>query len=393
MKKEYNVIWIDDEWEKQQEFKEECEDLGIHLQGYSYQKAGMDELDKHPNLWDAVILDGEIKDKSDHEEPSTKGLLNALMHLASLPANRQIPRFISTGKDKVKDNEMLKDEIIYIKDIDDEKLIDDIRKTIDNIEKFKVKILYKEIIDFLGRINQEISDSIICIFEKMHYPDSNESFDSKLYYNQIRQAMECIFIEANKKGVIPDECFSSGRPIIDQCYRYLVGDPAYHAGVRYGQQGEKVVPEYIEDMMSMIKNLGNEFSHPNENKKTHYLLFSLALNLYEIAVWMYQYFENHPNKEDNLLKCKQIRKDDGKCDSLKGKINKERTRVHFSSNYIIDKSHGFMGNNTPIEYEYKENEEVLFELRKTINPKTGLPFSFAQNVRPIKNPLDNNINR
>ena len=55
--------------------------------------------------------------------------------------------------------------------------------------------------------------------------------------------------------------------------------------------------------------------------------------------------------------------------------------------------HGFMGNNTPIEYEYKENEEVLFELRKTINPKTGLPFSFAQNVRPIKNPLDNNINR
>ena len=200
----------------------------------------MEELDKHPYSWDAVILDGEIKDKSEHEEPSTKGLLNALMHLASLPSNRQIPRFISTGKDKVRDNEMLKDEDIYIKDIDDEKLIDDIRTTIDNTERFKVKVLYKDIIDFLSRVNREISDSIICVFEKMHYPNSNDSFDSKLYYNQIRQALECIFIEANIKGVVPDECFNGDRPNIDQCYRYVIGDPAYHAGVRYGQQGERV---------------------------------------------------------------------------------------------------------------------------------------------------------
>ena len=42
-----------------------------------------------------------------------------------------------------------------------------------------------------------------------------------------------------------------------------------------------------------------------------------------------------------------------------------------------------MENSSPKEYEYKDNEEVLFELRKTINPKTGLPFSFAINVRPI----------
>lgn len=306
MKKDYNVIWIDDEWEKQQEFKDECEDLGIHLQGFSYQKAGMDELDKHPNSWDAVILDGEIKDKSEHEEPSTKGLLNALMHLASLPANRQIPHFISTGKDKVKDNEMLKDETIYLKDIDDEKLIDDIRMTIDRSEEFKVKILYKEVIEFLKKINKETSDSIIAIFKKMHFPESNEQFDSKLYYNQIRQALECIFIEAKEKGVIPDECFNGERANIDQCYRYLVGDPAYHAGVRFGQPGERIVPVYIEDMMSIIKNLGNEFSHPNENTKTHYLLFSLAFHLYEIAVWMYKYFEDNPDIEKNKSKCVKI---------------------------------------------------------------------------------------
>lgn len=374
-KKEYNVIWIDDEWEKQLEFKDECEELGIHLQAYSNQKAGMEELDRHPNSWDAVILDGEIKDKSEHEEPSTKGLLNALMHLASLPANRQIPRFISTGKDKVKDNEMLKDEVIYIKDIDDEKLIDDIRTTIDNIEKFRVKILYKEVIDFLSGINKEISDSIIAIFEKMHYPDSNEHFDSKLYYNQIRQALECIFIEAKDKGVIPVECFNGNRPNIDQCYRYLVGNPAYHAGVRYGQPGERIVPEYIEDMMSMIKNLGNEFSHPNESTKTHYLLFSLAFHLYEIAVWMYRYFEEHPDRNENLQKCVKIEKVSE--NELEGIVEVQKI-YHIGRNFGVNAGlvlkNGWIGKKVRIIKYSANNDEIIQKL---------YPY-FASNIQLVE---------
>ena len=375
MKKDYKVIWIDDEWEKQQEFKDECEELGIHLCPFSYQQAGMDELDKHPNSWDAIILDGEIKDKSDHEEPSTKGLLNALMHLAGLPVSKQIPRFISTGKDKVKDNEMLKDEIIYLKDVDDEKLIDDIRNTIDNTERFKVKLLYKDIIDFLGSVNKEISDSIICIFLKMHYPDSNDSFDSKVYYNQIRQGLECVFIEANKKGVIPDECFSGDRAIIDQCYRYLIGDPAFHAGVRYGRPGERIVPEYIEDMMSLIKNLGNEFSHPNENSKTHYLLFSLAFNLYEIAVWMFQYFEEHPDKNENLKKCIKIEKINDK--ELEGIVEVQKI-YHIGRNFTINPAFvskkGLIGKRVKIEKWSVNNDENL---------KKIYPY-FASSVHPIE---------
>lgn len=379
MTKDYNVIWVDDDWDKMTEFKDECEDLHIHLQPFSYQKAAMDELDKHPNSWDAVLLDGEIKDKSEHEEPSTKGLLNALMHLAD--KHKHLPSFISTGKDKVKDNEMLRDKRIYIKDIDDEELFDDIRYTIDNTERFKVKLIYKDVIERLGKINIDVCESIISIFEKMHNPDSVKTFDSKLYYNQIRQALECIYILANEKGVIPDECFSGGRPNIDQCYRYLVGDPAFHAGVRYGQQGDYIVPKYIGAMMGMIKNIGNEFSHLNENNKTHYLLYSLTLNLYEIANWFFLYIEEHPNREENLRKCVKLPEELHK--SLRGRINIEQNKILFSGNYIIDKNKGFEKNYSPKEYKYIENEEVLFELRNTINPKNGQPFSFAINVRPV----------
>lgn len=375
MAKDYNVIWIDDEWDKMMEFKDECEDLHIHLQPYSYQKAAMEELDKHPNLWDAVLLDGEIKDKSEHEEPSTKGLLKALMYLAE--KHKQIPRFISTGKDKVKDNEMLKDERIYIKDIDDEKLFDDIRNTIDNIERFKVKLLYKDVIELLGNINKDVCESIISIFEKMHDPDSDISFDSKLYYNQIRQALECVYLVLNKKGVIPDECFSGGRPIIDQCYRYLVGDPAFHAGVRYGQQGDYIVPEYIGAMMAMIKNIGNEFSHPNENNKTHYLLYSLTLNLYEIANWMFRYIEEHPDREENLSKCTKIEKPT--CDDLEGIIEVQKIyhvgkRFGVSAGFVL--KNGWLGKKVKIIKYGANNDENL---------KTLYPY-FASNIQLIEEP-------
>ncbi len=373
MAKDYNVIWIDDEWDKMTEFKDECEDLHIHLKPYSYQKAAMDELDKHPHSWDAVLLDGEIKDKSEHEEPSTKGLLKALMYLAE--KHKKIPRFISTGKDKVKDNEMLKDEHIYIKDIDDEKLFDDIKNTIDNIERFKIKLVYKDVIDLLGNINKDVCESIISIFEKMHDPDSDISFDSKLYYNQIRQALECVYIVANKNGVIPDECFSGERPNIDQCYRYLVGDPAFHAGVRYGQQGEYIVPEYIGAMMAMIKNIGNEFSHPNENNKTHYLLYSLALNLYEIANWMFLYIEEHPDRNENLKKCTRIEKPTN--DDMEGLVEVQKI-YHIGRKFGVNPSfvlkNGLLGKKVKIVKYGANNDDNLSKL---------YPF-FASNIQLIE---------
>ena len=373
MAKDYNVIWIDDEWDEMTEFKDDCEDLHIHLQPFSYQKAAMDELDKHPNSWDAVILDGEIKDKSEHEEPSTKGLLNALMYLAE--KHKQIPRFISTGKDKVKNNEMLKDERIYVKGDDDEILFDDIRNIIDNIERYRVKLLYKDVIDLLGNINKDVCESIISIFEKMHNPDSDISFDSKLYYNQIRQALECVYIVANKKGVIPDECFSGGRPNIDQCYRYLVGDPAFHAGVRYGQQGEHVVPEYIGAMMAMIKNIGNEFSHPNENNKTHYLLYSLALNLYEIGIWMFRYIEEHPNREENLKKCTKIEKPMN--DDLEGIIEVQKI-YHIGKRFGVNP--GFVMKNGLVG---KKVKVVKYGANTDVDLNKLYPY-FAYNIQQVE---------
>lgn len=72
-------------------------------------------------------------------------------------------------------------------------------------------------------------------------------------------------------------------------------------------------------------------------------------------------------------------------EKLQGKINKDRTRVYsdiLKKNIIIERTEGFKLDCSPKEYDYYEGEDVLFDLKETINPRTNEPFSFAINVRP-----------
>ena len=331
----------------------------------------MDELDKHPNSWDAVILDGEIKDKSDNELPSTKGLLNALKHLSSMPLNKKVPYFISTGKDKVKKNEMLEDEVIYEKGDDDEKLIDVIRSTIDNIEQFKIKVLYRDAIDQLNKISPNASEVILDILESMHYPDSHPDFNPILYCNQLRQILEYNFRAANKVCIVPNACFDSkGNPNLSQCSHYLSGNNATEAKVRYGEcrgkdDYDKIVPKHIELMMRLILDLGNINSHSvklsdSEEKEleyyfnnnvfnSRYLIYSLTLNVCEITLWFKNYIKSHQNIEENKKMCRQIQdnqatpkdidKTEIKEEELIGVVMCDNGIYHIGSRFFVNKNY------------------------------------------------------
>ena len=92
MKIKYNVIWIDDEWTKMSAFKDECEVIhGIHLEPFTTQKNGMEELDRNLNSWDAVILDAKMFDESEDETPKLDGLRKAIRHIDQLSMKNSIP--------------------------------------------------------------------------------------------------------------------------------------------------------------------------------------------------------------------------------------------------------------------------------------------------------------
>lgn len=323
MKTKYEVIWIDDEWEKMDAFKEECEVIHqIYLHPFRTQKAGMDEFDKNPKKWDAIILDAKMYDESENEVPRLDGLRKAVQHINEKSLLRKVPYFISTGQPDLMDNETFEQAFgtYYIKERDDQKLIQDIKNTASKSTRFQVKTFYLDAIEQLESFDTWCCEKILDILESIHFPDKN--IDPLLYYNPLRQTLEYIFRKANKSNIIPDEFIGKDKDDVNlnQCVQFLSGRNAEWIGIRFGGVKDSAVPAHIKDMMFQVLNLGNINSHSrtlndDELKKlgayfkdnvcnSQYLIYSLALQICEIAVFMGKYIAANKDTNKNKKQCK-----------------------------------------------------------------------------------------
>ena len=323
MKTKFEVIWIDDEWEKMDAFKEECEVIHqIYLHPFRTQKAGMDEFDKNPKKWDAIILDAKMFDESENEVPRLDGLRKAVQHINEKTLLRKVPYFISTGQPDLMDNETFEQAFgtYYIKERDDQKLINDIKNIASQSTRFQVKTNYIDAIEQLESIDAWCCEKILDILEAMHFPEKD--IDPLLYYNPLRQTLEYIFRKANKVNIIPDEFIGKEKDDVNlnQCVQFLSGGNADWIGIRFGGAKESVVPVHIKNMMFQVLNLGNINSHSrtlNDNEQkmlgayfkenvcnSQYLIYGLALQICEISVFMGKYIETHKDTNKNKAQCK-----------------------------------------------------------------------------------------
>lgn len=320
MKTKYEVIWIDDEWEKMDAFKEECEVIHqIYLRPFSTQKAGMDEFDKNPKKWDAIILDAKLE----KDGVGVTGLREAVTHINQVSLSHKIPYFISTGQPDLMGNETFEQAFgkYYIKERDDQKLIEDIKLAAGKSSRFQTKTFYLDAIEQLQSFDDAwCCEKILDILETMHFPEKN--IDPLLYYNPLRQTLEYIFRKASKAGIIPDEFIGKEKDDVNlnQCVQFLSGGNADWIGIRFGGAKESVVPVHIKNMMFQILNLGNINSHSrtlddDEQKRlgayfkenvcnTRYLIYSLALQICEIAVFMGKYIDTHKDNSENKKQFK-----------------------------------------------------------------------------------------
>lgn len=338
MSKKYNILWIDDEWDKMPTFKQECEELyNLVLVPFRTRKAGMQALEDNLEKWQAVLLDAKMFDESENEQASLAGLGKAKAHLDRLSVKKAIPYFISTGQPDLLDDDNFKALFgnYYTKAKDDEKLMADILQAILNAESSQIKAIYSNIFassETLG-ISEYIDSIILDILLPLHYTEKQSSFKPIHHYNQLRQLVEYLFRACHKVGLIPDQCIPNGIVNLNQCSIYLAGKNAEKAGVRYGEPGERVIPEYIEAIIRSVLDFGNVHSHTVEldaedtikienilrSSQSKYLIFGLTLQLCEAITWFAKYISEHDDKEVNLLYCQGLIKDDDKA-KYEGKI-------------------------------------------------------------------------
>ena len=325
MKSKYNIIWIDDEYEKQIQFMNECVEIHkINLKPFHTQREGMDELARNLSKWDAVLLDAKMYDESENEVAKTTGLTKAITKISELSHKKKIPYFISTGQPDLLSNELFEETFgkYYIKERDDVVLIEDMMNTIDSLPEKQIEYKYRDVYFAMGKMNLNVhaKDIITSILLAHHFPSNEVPFDPLVYYNQLRQFLEYLFRACNKIGIIPDTCIPDNVVNLNQCSLYLAGKNANHIGVRFGEPGERVVPLYIELVLRTILELGNIHSHTVEldeedhdtlNEffrlaKSQNLIFGITLQLCDVLIWFSNYFQKNNDRQSNLLKCVKL---------------------------------------------------------------------------------------
>lgn len=345
MANKYNILWIDDEWDKMTTFQLECKELyGLYLEPYRTRKEGMEALERNIEYWDAVLLDAKMFDDNNNEVASLVGLGKAKQRLDELSIRRAIPYFISTGQPDLISDKNFKDLFgdYYVKGNDDVKLVEDMLKAIDNCDSQQIKTLYKDVfsgLDKLG-VRQYVEPILIDILLPLHYPAKEPNFKPVYHYNQLRQLLEYLFRACNMVGLVPDQCITDGRVNLNQCSLYLAGKDAEKSGVRYGEKGERIVPDYVESIIRAILEFGNIHSHTVElededmhkiesifrTAQSRYIIFGLTLQICEAVIWFSEYITKHDDKEINLLLCNKLHIEQStniEADGAKKYLNRE----------------------------------------------------------------------
>lgn len=338
MSKLYNILWIDDEWDKMPSFMQECKEAyNLNLIPFKTRKEGIEALEQNLDMYHAVLLDAKMFDESENEVASLKGLGNAKAYLDRLSLKKVFPYFISTGQPDLLDDDNFKELFgaYYEKEHDDEKLMHDIVAAIEKTEALQVKAIYENVFTSLESMGiLERTESILLdILLPLHYTEKQTSFKPIHHYNQLRQLVEYIFRACHKVGLVPDQCIPNGIVNLNQSSLYLAGKTAEKAGVRYGDNGERIVPEYIESIIRSVLDFGNVHSHTVElddedilkienilkSSQSNYLVFGLTLQMCEVVSWMANYLSTHNDKAANLAHCQMVMVD-GEKSKYEGKL-------------------------------------------------------------------------
>ena len=312
----YKIIWIDDEYEKQEAFLDFAFGEGIELFPFKISKKGMEELSA--NLWkyDGLILDAKVFNETEDEVAKLTGLQNAIYKLKELSAKREVPYVVFTGQKDLENNSTFDDMLpgvkVYKKGIDNARMLVELKIDINSLPETQLKSDYKEVFDVCTDqyIGEDCQKALLQILSSVKKPKDN--FDDELYFTQIRIILESLFRKANKLGLLHNKCLLGGKVNLSESYLFLSGKPTRHLMVscKINHFGK-----IISDSVDSILNISGAASHTvdadtknNINLKEHrvknntpYLLYSLAFQLMDVLIWFKKYSDENSNEAENKL--------------------------------------------------------------------------------------------
>lgn len=321
MKKSYNVLWFDDEYQTLDIIDEKAMLADINLVGFSNAEEGLVELRNNLHKYDAVIVDGIFYQTSNQENSSvTQNAMAAVAtELKTLEGQKKLPWFILSGqpsftKDKNPFADFFKDNKVYDKlsDNDLEHLWKEIKLEADNQIDTQIRHEYKEVFDVCTDkyVGVECQKPLMQILKSMK--TSVEVFDDELYFTQIRIVLEWMFRASNRLGLLHDACIPDGKVNLSESCKFLSGADSKHFNVNCSVGH---FPKIIAGNIYTIINITGAASHTTEADtknninlseyrktiNTPYLLYSLTFQLLDVLIWFKKYADQNSDAEQNKL--------------------------------------------------------------------------------------------
>lgn len=366
------VLWVEDDPAVAQTYPIKAESFDLQLVPFPCWDDAFNALKHDYNRWSAIILDAKCKQHRDSADNAIKFLGEALKDIAAISKEkgRIIPWYVLTGgaesevSDSITDDRLKWDadwtksynKNYYSKNVDNEMLFRRIRHYASISPRIQIQEMYREYYEQLSGLNIDVCICIMSILEAMHFPNSYPNFDPSYFYNPLRKALECIFRAMRTVDLIPDKFFSCGNVNLNQCFMFVIGKDAEKMGYRHGDGG--FAPRHIQDMMSLIINLGNAYSHSstlltdkeilNYDKHIHeiggdskLMVFSMALQYCEILRWANTYIKEHQDKEANREKWIMLEVNENQIKDYNddiGIVERDHEGVfHLGDNYLLNR--------------------------------------------------------
>lgn len=301
----YKVIWIDDEFHLNEPFRDLAKDVyNIDLKPFKLRKDGMGEFERRPNDYDGVILDARMLDESSDELPDTDGLYKALFKLSELQGLSYFPVviFSANRNDILNEQEfkkITKDIPIYKKSLDEQRLLEDLKRMIHENPVAQIKIEYKKAFELCTNnyIGEEYFDKLLKLLKVLRGIEKSSSTEDLI---SARKILEGIFQKLVSIGILPKELEGKLNP---QCRVLECKDQSFiHI--------KEVVHPLIAFITSNILYITQDEGHLKDgldlnvdkfrqNQGTNYLLYSITYSLVDIMIWFKQFFDENTSTETN----------------------------------------------------------------------------------------------
>ncbi|GAA4270448.1 hypothetical protein [Hyunsoonleella aestuarii] len=286
------VLWIDDEWEKQKDLIGEAEHFDIDIIPAASHQEGMEILESESNNFHAVILDAKVKLNKESKKADLTGLRASRDRLIEINQTQYLPSFIFTGQPDYLDSAMFRESYgdFFVKGSDNKKLYQAIKVAASKSEEMKVKMEFPEAFKCFekGILNSKSKGLFIEIVNNLRNSDYR-----KKNINVQRDFLESIYLALNDPfPCIPNFCFSNGRPNQEWCTIFME-DRLVKDRNGNSEKLNKDIPKDIKGAFRKIKESTNGYSHLSEEDLVKIPFIANAYSIMEILGWMPSFIEEH----------------------------------------------------------------------------------------------------